>query len=95
MQGFWSLTVYNKHHFFHANGLDRFSLGTKNKNLTFADDGSLTLTVGGDAPTEPATLANWLPAPADAFSVYLRAYWPDGSILDGTWAPPAVERVGG
>jgi len=95
VQGFWSLTVYNKHHFFHANGLDRFSLGTKNKNLTFADDGSLTLTVGGDAPTDPATLANWLPAPADAFSVYLRAYWPDGAILDGTWAPPAVERVGG
>ena len=92
--GFWSLTVYNKHHFFHANDLDRFSLGTKNTNLTFADDGSLTLTVGGDAPTDPALLANWLPAPADAFSVYLRAYWPDEAILDGTWSPPAVVPVG-
>lgn len=90
VQGFWSLTVYNKHHFFHANDLDRFSLGTKNKNLTFADDGSLTLTVGGEAPTDPALHANWIPAPDDEFSVYLRAYWPDAAILDGTWAPPPV-----
>lgn len=93
VQGFWSLTVYNKHHFFHANDLDRFSLGTKNKNLTFAPDGSLTLTVGGTAPSDLGLLANWIPAPEDAFSVYLRAYWPDESILDGSWAPPAVNRV--
>lgn len=90
VRGFWSLTVYNKHHFFHANELDRYSLGTKNKNLTFGDDGSLTLTVGGEPPTDPALHANWLPAPADAFSVYLRAYWPDDTILDGAWTPPAV-----
>lgn len=91
--GFWSLTVYNKHHFFHANDLDRFSLGTKNQNLTFGDDGSLTLTVGGERPTDPAQLANWLPAPADDFSVFLRAYWPDQRILDGNWTPPAVVPV--
>ncbi|GAA4472305.1 DUF1254 domain-containing protein [Rhodococcus olei] len=93
VQGFWSLTVYNKHHFFHANDLDRFSLGTKNQNLTFGDDGSLTLTVGGPAPTDAKLLANWLPAPGEEFTIYLRAYWPDQAILDGSWAPPAVARV--
>ncbi|MFW0787759.1 DUF1254 domain-containing protein [Gordonia sp. CPCC 206044] len=90
VQGFWSLTVYNKHHFFHPNDLDRYSLGTKNKNLTFGDDESLTLTIGGPRPTEPELLANWLPAPDDEFSVYLRAYWPDDAILGGSWEPPAV-----
>jgi hypothetical protein len=90
VSGFWSLTVYNKHHFFHANDLDRFSLGTKNTNLTFGADGSLTLTVGGDEPADPAQRANWLPAPAEEFSVYLRAYWPADAILAGDWAPPAV-----
>lgn len=93
VQGFWSLTVYNEHHFFHANDLDRFSLGTKNKNLTYGDDGSLTLTAGGRAPADPKQLANWLPAPTAEFTLYLRAYWPDQEILDGVWEPPAVTRT--
>ncbi|MGW5237742.1 DUF1254 domain-containing protein [Monashia sp. NPDC004114] len=93
VRGFWSLTVYNQHHFFHPNDLDRYSLGTKNKNLTYGEDGSLTLTIGGQAPEDGAQKPNWLPAPSEEFSVYLRTYWPDDSILDGSWAPPAVERV--
>ncbi|SEK20158.1 DUF1214 domain-containing protein [Rhodococcus maanshanensis] len=93
VRGFWSLTVYNKHHFFHPNNLDRYSLGTKNQNLTSGDDGSLTITVGGQAPTDPKLLANWLPAPADEFTIYLRAYWPEQTVLDGNWQPPAVSRV--
>jgi hypothetical protein len=44
VQGFWSLTLYNEHHFFHPNDLKRYSLGTKNKNLHYAPDGSLSLT---------------------------------------------------
>jgi len=27
---------------------------------------------------------NWLPAPDGTFSLYIRAYWADQSILDGT-----------
>ncbi|MCD2191803.1 DUF1214 domain-containing protein [Actinomycetospora endophytica] len=92
VRGFWSLTVYNKHHFFHPNDLDRYSLGTKNQNLTWGDDGSLTLTVGGKAPDGLQAHANWLPAPDEEFTLYLRAYWPDQTILDGTWQPPAVTR---
>jgi hypothetical protein len=37
--------------------------------------------------------SNWLPAPNEPFSLYLRAYWPDQAILDGTWMPPNVEKV--
>lgn len=29
----------------------------------------------------------------DAFSLYLRAYWPDQAVLDGTWIPPEVRRL--
>ncbi|MEU4433111.1 DUF1254 domain-containing protein [Nocardia rhamnosiphila] len=90
VRGFWSLTVYNEHHFFHPNELDRFSLGTKNQDLAYGDDGSLTLTAGGPRPSDPGQLANWLPAPDAAFTLYLRAYWPEDTILDGTWQPPAV-----
>jgi hypothetical protein len=27
------------------------------------------------------------------FSLYIRAYWADKPILDGTWQPPAIEKV--
>ncbi len=49
VRGFWSPTLYNEHHFFHPNELDRYSFGTKIKNLHRAGDGSLTLTRLGRA----------------------------------------------
>ena len=33
VHGFWSLTLYNEHHFFAPNEINRYSLGTKNKDL--------------------------------------------------------------
>ena len=37
---FWSLTMYDPEHFFYANPLKRYALGTKNKSLKYDDDGS-------------------------------------------------------
>jgi len=37
--------------------------------------------------------SNWLPAPKDEFNLFMRLYWPKKEILDGTWKPPAVERL--
>ena len=37
--------------------------------------------------------SNWLPAPEGNFSIWIRAYWPDEPILDGTWKPPVIEAV--
>jgi len=37
--------------------------------------------------------SNWLPAPAGNFSIWIRAYWPDNAILDGTWRPPVVRKI--
>jgi hypothetical protein len=88
VRGFWSLTLYNEHHFFGPNDLNRYSLGTKNKDLRFDDDGSLTLHISATPSSIDDT--NWLPAPDGPFSLYLRAYWPDQSILDGNWTPPPV-----
>jgi hypothetical protein len=93
VRGFWSLTLYNQHHFFHPNPLDRYSLGTKNKHLTTSADGSLTMHVSSKPPTGAGEEANWLPAPEAEFSLYLRAYWPEQQILDGRWTPPPVQRT--
>jgi hypothetical protein len=92
VNGFWSLSIYNEHHFFVANKINRFSVGTKNKDLKFAKDGSLTIYVQADEPSDPAQRANWLPAPKGDFSLYVRAYWPKVAVTDGSWTPPAVEK---
>ncbi len=49
VKGFWSLTLYNSKHLFSPNELNRYSLGTRNKNLKYNDDGSLTLYVSKTA----------------------------------------------
>ena len=90
VKGFWSLTVYNPEHFFYPNSLKRYALGTKNKSLKYNDDGSLTLYLGNKSPGKEKE-SNWLPAPAGNFSIWIRAYWPDQAILDGTWKPPVVK----
>ena len=93
VNGFWSLTLYNEHHFFSPNDLNRYSVGTKNKALQYGSDGSLTIYVQADAPPAPLR-ANWLPAPKGGdFSLYIRAYWPKVEVTDGSWTPPAVRRM--
>lgn len=93
VNGFWSLTLYNDKHLFQSNDLKRYSLGTKNTTLKRNADGSLTLYVGANSPGsdhEP----NWLPAPTGTFSLYIRAYWGKQPILDGSWKPPQIRKVG-
>jgi hypothetical protein len=92
VDGFWSLTLYNEHHFFNPNPLNRYSLGTKNTALKRNQDGSLTLYAGAASPGADKE-NNWIPAPKGNFSLYLRNYWPKQSIIDGSWQPPAVKRV--
>lgn len=93
VNGFWSLSIYNEHHFFVANEINRFSVGTKNKGLKVTKDGSLTIYVQSEAPSNEDQRANWLPAPQGNFSLYVRAYWPRTAVTDGSWTPPAVRRV--
>lgn len=92
VNGFWSLTLYNEKHLFHPNDLKRYSLGTKNTSLKRNADGSLTLYAGSKSPGAERE-SNWLPSPADAFSLYIRAYWGKAAILDGTWKPPQIRKI--
>ena len=70
-----------------------FFVGTKSKDLKLNADGSVTIFVQADAPTE-AQRSNWLPAPkGQDFSLFMRAYWPKPAGTDGSWTPPAVTPV--
>ena len=46
------MTLYNEHHFFHPDELNRYSFGTKNKNLHRAGDGSLILASSATSPAD-------------------------------------------
>ena len=93
VNGFWSLTLYNSEHFFEPNEINRYSLGTKNKDLKYNRDGSLTLYVQSEKPSKDKE-SNWLPAPKNGeFSLYIRAYWPKEVISNGQWTPPAVIKT--
>lgn len=52
VDGFFSLTLYNEHHFYFENDLGRYSLGTKNPGLQYGDDGSLIIYVSNQPPAD-------------------------------------------
>lgn len=92
VNGFWSMTLYDADHFFAPNKINRFSLGTKNKDLVYGADGSLTIYVQNDPPKGDKA-KNWLPAPKGSFELFIRAYWPKSAILENQWSPPPVIRT--
>lgn len=91
VRAFWSLTAYDKDGYFIANPLDRYAIGDRDP-LKFNSDGSLDLCIQSQNPG-PDRESNWLPSGDGPFNLTIRLYWPQRTILDGTWQPPAVERV--
>jgi hypothetical protein len=94
VDGFWSLTMYDGDYYFVENKLSRYNLSQRNK-LKENGDGSVTLYIQIESPGSDKE-SNWLPAPQGKFVLMMRMYWPkekDPSILDGTWKPPAVQKV--
>ena len=61
VHGFWSLSIYNEHHFFVANAINRFSVGTKNKDLNCSPTDSLTIYVQADEPKDPSNAPTGCP----------------------------------
>ncbi len=94
VDGFWSLTLYDKDLFFVPNAIDRYNLSQRDTFVTNAD-GSVDLYIQPESPGKDKE-ANWLPAPRGEFKLILRVYGPSKtppSILDGSWTPPPVKRV--
>jgi hypothetical protein len=94
VDGFWSITMYDPEFYFYPNPLNKLTVSPRD-HLRYNADGSLDLLFQHASPGR-AHWANWLPAPASDFILMMRLYWPKEkppSILDGSWAPPAVKRL--
>lgn len=84
VDGFWSVTVYNKDGYFTANEQHAYSVN----NITAVEDpdGTTTIAFGGtDGP-------NLLPI-TDGWNYVVRLYRPRAEILDGSWTFPAAVPV--
>jgi hypothetical protein len=93
VDAFWSLTLYDKDSYLVDNPLNRYALGDRS-DCKLGADGSLTLYIQSTSAGADQE-SNWLPAPAQGtFKLALRLYIPKKQVADGTWKPPAVQRVG-
>jgi hypothetical protein len=90
---FWSLHAYDQTYRVMANPINRYSIGDRTKGLQYGADGSLTLYVQADAP-DGAAQANWLPVKkGHPFWMVVRAYEPQGLILERKWDGPVLTRL--
>jgi hypothetical protein len=83
-KGFWSLSMYEKDAegrlFFTPNALNRYSIGDRTLGLQRQPDGTIEVLLQREAP---ADTRNWLPTPAGAYAITLRAYLPSDAMRRG------------
>lgn len=94
---FWSITMYDKSAdgtggYLIKNPINRFLINSTTNGLVYDKDGGLTIYIQNQKPDKMQE-SNWLPAPAEEFYLMARIYGPKESALNGTWAPPAIEKV--
>jgi len=86
VDGFWSITVYNKDGYFQKNDLGTYSVN----NITAkpSADGSVTVQFGGCQKETP----NCLPIVA-GWNYSVRMYRPRKEVIDGTWKFPMSQSL--
>ena len=88
---FWNLAMYGEDMMFVQNDEGRYSIGSTTDGLTPNPDGSLTLYLQHEKPSNATQAANWLPAPVGTFDLTMRFYGPDSA---GTRRPLSPARGG-
>jgi hypothetical protein len=84
VDGFWSISVYNKDGFFQPNPQGAYSFN--NVTARRSDDGAYTIQFGGCGAGAP----NCLPI-TPGWNYTVRLYRPRRQILDGSWTFPKAE----
>ncbi|MFV0555312.1 MAG: DUF1254 domain-containing protein [Mangrovibacterium sp.] len=91
---FYSLTIYTMDANFVPNEMMRYSVGDRTEGINKNEDGTYTVYVQAEAPTDPAKRANWLPSPKGKnFYFVLRTYGPEQAVIEQTYTPPSVVKV--
>ncbi len=85
VDGFWSVSVYNKEGYFEKNEQNLYTVN----NVTAKPnaDGSVTIQFGGEQSGP-----NWLPI-MPGWNYVVRLYRPQESLLNGTWKFPEAQPI--
>jgi hypothetical protein len=93
VDAFWSLSIYeimpDGGMFFADNVLHRYAIGSRTPGLVYDADGSLEILIQQERPEADA---NWLPVPAPAFALIMRAYLPGPALIAGGFRYPGIVR---
>ena len=92
VKGFWSVTMYDSNGYLVPNAAKLYAVGPDHPGMITRKDGSVVIVVQQRKPTEKEV--NWLPSPEAGFRLNMRLYVPSKPILNGTWKPPEIEKVG-
>lgn len=86
VDGFWSVTVYNKDGYFEKNSLNAYSFN----NITAKKDadGGVTIQFGGDM----SKACNYLPI-TPGWNYTVRMYRPRAEVLSGQWHFPEAQPI--
>lgn len=85
VDGFWSVSVYNKDGYFEKNAQDKYTVN--NVTAKPSADGSVTIHFGGDE-----SAVNYLPI-MPGWNYTVRMYRPRKELLDGSWTFPEAQPV--
>jgi hypothetical protein len=85
VDGFWSVSVYNKEGYFQKNARNAYTVN--NVTAKPSADGSVTIHFGGDENT-----SNYIPI-MPGWNYVVRMYRPRKEIMDGTWKFPEAQPV--
>ena len=94
VNAFWSVTMYDaKTQLLIENPINRYLINSPMlPDLKKNADGSLTIYMQKDSPGADKE-SNWLPAPDGPIYAVMRLYWPKEAALNGSWKPPAVQKI--
>lgn len=85
VDGFWSISVYNKAGYFEKNPYNSYTVN--NTSAAKNADGSITVHFGGD-PKQP----NFIPI-TEGWNYVVRLYRPRKELINGTWVFPVYSIV--
>ncbi len=90
---FWSVTAYTPDAIeLVFNTEEKYEVASYTPGLEKNWDKSISIYMSPKRP-QRVPLANWLPVPTGPFNIMLRVYGPKGKVADGTYIPPAIERL--
>ena len=92
VDAFWAITLYDNHFNLVLNDANKYAIRDIDPNLVFAKDGSLTIYLQQQAPTQADV--NWIPTPKEGqFNLFFRAYLPGKDFIDQSYVPPTISLM--